>query len=150
VKLPVLESFGVALFLTPGSVLAYSQLKSGKNDAAASLYGMFRNHGSAIGISVVNTMLVRRVQIHHTYLAANLTHNSLPLAENLNTAVSWLELNGGSSLKDTAFRARGFLNGQLNQQAVLLSYSDCFRLLMWVSLCCVPIAIFFAVKNHGP
>jgi DHA2 family multidrug resistance protein len=45
VELRILESSGVAHFLTPLSVLAFSQLRSGKNDAAASLYGLFRKPG---------------------------------------------------------------------------------------------------------
>jgi MFS transporter, DHA2 family, multidrug resistance protein len=147
VKLRILESSGVALFLTPVSVLAFSQLKSGKNDAAASLYGLFRNLGSAIGISVVNTMLVRRVQVHRTYLAGGMASSSHQLMEELTHAAAWLRTNGGDSPGEAAVRSLGLMNEQLNQQATLMTYMDCFQLLMGVSVCLIPVAFFFATRT---
>jgi MFS transporter, DHA2 family, multidrug resistance protein len=117
VKLRILESSGVALFLTPISVLAFSQLKSGKNNAAASLYGLFRNLGSAIGISVVNTMLVRRVQIHRTYLTQSITGSSLHFRDALQTRMSFLKLSAGDTHSEAVRRALGLLNDEMNRQA---------------------------------
>jgi DHA2 family multidrug resistance protein len=148
VRLRILESSGVALFLTPLSVLAYSQLKSGKNDAAASLYGLFRNLGSAIGISVVNTMLVRRVQVYRTYLAANIPAGSFPLRDTLNIASEWMRSYGGNSTSTASIRALGAINEQLNRQAILLTYTDCFSLLMWMSLSISPVAAFFVIRKR--
>jgi len=148
VRLRILESSGVALFLTPVSVLAFSQLKSGKNDAAASLYGLFRNLGSAIGISVVNTMLVRRVQVHRTYLAGGLIFGSPRLLERFAHASAWLRTSGGDSRGTAAVRALGLVNEQLNQQATLMTYMDCFGLLMGVSVCLIPVAFFFVMRER--
>lgn len=148
VKLRILESSGVALFLTPLSVLAFSQLKSGKNDAAASIYGLFRNLGSAIGISVVNTMLIRRVQVHRTYLAANLTAGAPSFSTTIALTASWIRVSGGSSVSTASVRAWGLVNEHLNQQATMLTYMDCFRLLMWMSLGLSPFTLFFFVKKE--
>lgn len=148
VRLRILESAGVALFLTPLSVLAYSQLKSGKNDAAASLYGLFRNLGSAIGISIVNTMLVRRVQLHRAYIGANLTPDSPHLQEALANSAAYLRVKGGYSIHSAQTHAFALLNEQLNQQASILTYMDCFRLLMWISILLSPVALFFTVQKR--
>jgi len=148
VRLRILESSGVALFLTPVSVLAFSQLKSGKNDAA-SLYGLFRNLGSAIGISMVNTMLVRRVQVHRTYLAGSLTAGSPRLIERSAYASAWLRTSGGDSHSTAAARALGLISEQMNQQATLMTYMDCFRLLMGVSVCLIPVAFFFVTRARS-
>ncbi|WP_260702930.1 DHA2 family efflux MFS transporter permease subunit [Edaphobacter flagellatus] len=150
VRLRILESTGVALFLTPISVLAYSQLRSGKNDAAASLYGLFRNLGSAIGISVVNTMLVRRVQLHRTYLAASLTPSSPCVRNAVTSTTAQLHAHGGDSPTTALARALGYLNEQLNRQATMLTYTDCFRLLLWVSLLLTPFAWFFLIARKTP
>ena len=147
VKLRILESSGVALFLTPISVLAFSRLKSGKNDAAASLYGLFRNLGSAIGISVVNTMLIRRVQVHRTYLVQNLPGSSLGLAEAVRKRSMFLYRFAGDSYSDARMRALGALNDEINRHASMLSYIDCFRLLMWISVAISPLALLFAVEK---
>jgi DHA2 family multidrug resistance protein len=148
VKLRILESSGVALFLTPISVLAFSQLKSGKNDAAASLYGLFRNLGSAIGISVVSTMLVRRVQIHRTYLIQSLPSSSPTLIEAIHSHASSLQTFAANSKPDSIIRALSLLNEEVNRQAAILTYMDCFRLLMWISLALAPFALFFAVQTN--
>lgn len=147
VRFRILESSGVALFLTPLSVLAYSQLKAGKNDAAASLYGLFRNLGSAIGISVVNTMLVRRVQVHRTYLAANITAGSAWFLQAIVSTSAWIRIYGRDSVTSSSVRALGVLNERLNQQAAVLTYTDCFRLLMWVSVGVSPAALFFVTRK---
>jgi DHA2 family multidrug resistance protein len=147
VKLRILESSGVALFLTPVSVLAYSQLKSGKNDAAASLYGLFRNLGSAIGISTVNTMLVRRAQVHRAYLVANVASSSPMLREVFAAPLSLLQKRGGDSLATASMRSLGLLNEELNRQATVLTYMDCFRLLMWISIGLSPVALFFTIQK---
>ena len=145
VKLRILESSGVALFLTPISVLAFSRLKSGKNDAAASLYGLFRNLGSAVGISVVNMMLVRGVQTHRTFLVQNLSGSSTAL----HTATqAYFRHFAGSSSSDAIFRALGWVDLEINRQAVLLCYADCFRLLMWVSLALSPAAFLFVTSRR--
>jgi MFS transporter, DHA2 family, multidrug resistance protein len=148
VELRILESSGVALFLTPISVLAYSQLKAGKSDAAASLYGLFRNLGSAIGISVVNTMLVRGVQIHRTYLVQNLPDSSAPLSVALQTESAYFRRFASGSGIDASERALGWVQENINRQAGMLCYMDCFRLLMWVSLALAPVALFFVVGKH--
>ncbi|SEG02788.1 MFS transporter, DHA2 family, multidrug resistance protein [Bryocella elongata] len=151
VKLRILESSGVALFLTPLSVLAFSRLKSGKNDAAASLYGLFRNLGSAIGISIVNTMLVRGVQIHRTYLVQNLPPSSMELAAAVQARASYLHAFAGDSSTHAARRALGQIQDEINRQALLLCYADCFRLLMYVSVALSPVAFFFLVRERsGP
>jgi MFS transporter, DHA2 family, multidrug resistance protein len=147
VKLRTLESSGVALFLAPISVLEFSQLKSGKNDAAASLYGLFRNLGSAIGISIVSTMLVRRVQIHRTYLIQSLPSSSPTLLEAIHSHASSLQTFAGDSKPDSVIRGLSLLNEEINRQAAILTYMDCFRLLMWISLALSPFALLFAVKT---
>jgi DHA2 family multidrug resistance protein len=145
VKLRILESSGVALFLTPISVQAFSRLKSGKNDAAASLYGLFRNLGSAIGISVVNTMLVRGVQVHRTYLVQNLSGPSTALSAAAQTETSYFWRFAGDSSIDATVRALGWVHEEINRQASLLCYMDCFRLLMWVSLVLSPVAFLLVI-----
>ena len=137
----------MALFLTPMSVLAYSQLKSGKNDAAASLYGLFRNLGSAIGISVVNTMLVRRVQMHRTYLVEHVAPSLPTFREAFAAPLALLQRRGGDSVTAATMRSLALLNEEVNRQATVLTYMDCFRLLMWISICLSPVALFFAIQK---
>ena len=147
VRLRILESSGVALFLTPISVLAFSRLKSGKNDAAASLYGLFRNLGSAIGISVVNTMLIRREQVHRTYLVQQLPASSRVLLEELRRRSIFLMRHGGDSMNDARLRALSTVHEEIHRQASMLCYVDCFHLLMGISAMIAPLSLFFVTKK---
>ena len=116
VHLRIPASAGVALFLTPVSILAFSQLESGKNDAAA-LYELFRNLGSAICISVVNAMLARRVEMHQTSLVQNLTNCSPQLAAAIHDRQSFLQTFAGNSRADAAMRALALIHGEMTRQA---------------------------------
>jgi DHA2 family multidrug resistance protein len=147
VKLRILESSGVALFLTPISVLAFSKLKSGKNDAAASLYGLFRNLGSAIGISVVNTMLIRRSQVHRVYLVQSLPASSVPLRDSILHRSMSLQRFAGGAASFAHTRALAMVQDAITRQATMLSYMDCFRILMWISLAISPFAFFFTIER---
>ena len=110
---------------------------------------MFRNLGSAIGISVVNTMLVRRLQIHRSYLAANLVSSSSEFHQKFSESSEWLRTAGGRSTSEAAAGAMGLINEQMNRQASVLTYMDCFRLLMWISLLLLPFAILFHVQRKS-
>ena len=149
-RLRILESVGVALFLTPLSVLAYSSLKSGKNDAAASLYGLVRNLGAAIGISAVNTLLLRHTQVHRSYLAQHLWSGSPELQSTVSAYRSYLAHNGGYSIADAAHRALAAVEIRLQKQAMALAYMDCFRVLMWFSILLLPFSLLFHIKRPEP
>lgn len=146
-RLRILESFGVSLFLTPLSVLAYSNLKSGKNDAAASLFGLVRNLGAAIGVSVANTVLLRHTQIHRNYLAGNLVSTSPRLRSFAAAASSTFLRRSGFGVVDAATAALGQLERQLQQQSTVLAYTDCFRGLMWLSITMLPLSWLFHVAR---
>ncbi|MFT4113112.1 MFS transporter [Silvibacterium sp.] len=148
VRLRILESVAVGLFLTPLSVLAFSRLATGKNDAAASLFGLSRNLGSAIGISVVNTILVRRAQVHANYLAAHVTATSLPVLDAMRSQSARMATAGGDAPAQAAMRAMGAMYAELGRQAEMLCYIDCFHLLMGISLTVAPFALLFAVKKR--
>lgn len=146
-RLRILESLGVALFLTPLSVLAYSNLKSGKNDAAASLYGLVRNLGAAIGVSTANTLLLRHTQVQRHDLSSNLWRGSSPLQWSAESGRAHLFQQGGLSITDAARNTMAIVELRLQEQASVLAYMDCFRTLMWLSMALLPFAWLFRVKQ---
>ena len=130
-------------------MLAFSQLKGGKNDAAASLFGVFRNVGSAIGISVANTIVIRKAQEHRGYLTANLVPSSSALHETVQQLTSRLHAEGGLSMADAQQAAAAYVNRSLGEQANVLAYMDCFHLLMYVAIALLPLVYFFVVKKKA-
>jgi DHA2 family multidrug resistance protein len=57
---------------------------------------------------------------------------------------------GGASVANAHQEAMGFLYQSVQHQSSLLAYADNFRLLGYLALACVPLAMFFrGVKKHG-
>jgi hypothetical protein len=73
-------------------------------------------------------MLVRRVEVHRTYLVHNLTDSSPQLSAAIHARLSFLQTFTGDSRANAAMRALALLDGEINRQATVLTYMDCFRL----------------------
>ncbi len=82
----ILRALGQPLFMIPLSAMAMSRIAADKIGDASAIYNTLRNIGGSIGISVVSTFLVTRVQNHmqaHTGLididSPQLVQDYLPL-----------------------------------------------------------------------
>ena len=109
---------------------------------AASLYSMVRNIGSAVGISVVSTMLVSGEQIHQSRLAE---HFSVFEAWRLPSAP--LRMPGAPhflALPDQlAGRKQGLamIYGQIQLQSAMLALNDIYRMLLTIGITVMPIVL---------
>jgi DHA2 family multidrug resistance protein len=65
----------------PLSTLTFSTLAPRYRNEGTALFGLIRNLGSSIGISVVITYPAQRTQINHAAFAGYLTPFSLPLQQ---------------------------------------------------------------------
>jgi len=115
---------------------------------AAGIYNLVRNIGGSIGIASVTTLLVRNAQVHQNYLVANIATLNPTAAALLKGLETQLRLTGLDAY--TAHRtALAEIYGMVQQQASLLAYVDDFRLLGFLSLLCIPIALCFrGVPKH--
>jgi DHA2 family multidrug resistance protein len=91
--------------------------------------------GSSIGISIVETLLVRNTQIEHAALAEHVTPFS-PLAR--------AQLAGAPGMHGLAA-----INAQVTQQANMIAYNDNFKLMLWVSLAAMPLVLLLR-KGGSP
>jgi DHA2 family multidrug resistance protein len=116
---------------------------------AAGIYNLMRNIGGSIGIATVTTFLVRGSQVHQSYLVANVTNRNPVMTGMLQGLQTELCIRGFDAY--TAHqKALGMLYSIPQQQASLLSYADNFRLLGFLSLLCMPLAMFFhRVRKHS-
>ncbi|MGL6517141.1 hypothetical protein ACSZNZ_10505 [Aeromonas caviae] len=96
-----------------------------------------RNIGSSIGISVVITYLAQRSQMNHEAFAAYIT----PFNVNLHQGGGMAELMTPKGLV--------MINGEVTRQASLLAYLQDFRLMMWVSLCAVPLVVLLRAPGRS-
>jgi DHA2 family multidrug resistance protein len=97
----------------------------------SAIYSLVRNIGSGIGISVVVTELADNIQRNHAILGEHISPFNhlldwgvLPQIWNTNTVQGLMALDG-----------------QVMKQAVQLAYLQDFRLIMWMTLIIVPLAL---------
>lgn len=109
---------------------------------------MLRNIGGSVGISMATTALIRRADLHQTYLTAHLAPTSAMLQQKSAFIAHYL----GSQIGPANARpgAYGLLYGQMQQQAALLAYVDIFR---WTALlaffCAGATWLFKKPRDHA-
>jgi MFS transporter, DHA2 family, multidrug resistance protein len=125
----IVQGLGLGLVFVPLSTVAFATLEAHFRTDAASLFSLVRNLGSSIGISVVTVVLTRNTQINHAELSAGMT----PFNPNL-IAASPAAAGGDVT-------ALSQIDNLVNQQSLMISYVDDFKLMMIITLCAIPLAL---------
>jgi DHA2 family multidrug resistance protein len=143
----VISGFGSGCVFVPLSTTSLAQLRNEEIGNASGLYNLMRNIGGSIGISLVNTIVVRHAQLHRTELGRSLTPATVNYQQHSSAIEHYLESQGASAA--TAMRqAEALFNGILNQQALLWSYVDDFRYMALMCFGCIPV-VFLLKKTVG-
>jgi MFS transporter, DHA2 family, multidrug resistance protein len=142
-----LQGFGYAFLFVPVSVLAYSYLPPGKNNKGSSLTNLARNWGGSFGVAFITTMHERRTDTHTDRLAQSADFGSPLFHARIDSLTKTFERLGFSHY-DATQHAQGLLYNQLNQQASLIGFMDCFRMMAVVALIGIPLAL--ATKSFRP
>jgi len=143
-----LQGLGIAFLFVPATQLAYSYLPKEKNNKASSLTNLFRNQGGSFGIALVTTLLSRRMQYHQSVLAAHVTTFNQPLNATV-TGITNYFVGHGVSVADAPVKALAQVYATVQQQAAMLAFLDCFRILGVVAFVGVPLAIFIRKFKQG-
>ena len=137
------------LIFVPLTTLAMGRLRNQEIGNASGIYNLMRNIGGSIGIASVTTLLVRGAQTHQSYLAANITAGNRSVAESLQVLQAKMSLVGLDP-PAACRKALGALYQNMQRQATLLAYTDNFRLLGYLSLLCIPLALLFHRLRQYP
>jgi DHA2 family multidrug resistance protein len=143
-----LQGLGYAFFFVPLSMIAYSELKPSENNKASSLTNFFRNWGGSFGVALVNTVTERRLSFHQSTVGANLPASSSPLQDQVARATAFLETRGFAPA-DAARAAYARVYEQLQAQAHLLAFMDCFHLIGWLTLLAAPLILLTRAFRMG-
>ncbi len=120
------------LFITVSTV-AYVGLKPGENDKASAMLNFFRNLGGAFGISFVQTLLIRREQLHQSRMTETLNELNPVFRQDLAAQTALL---GGDRQMALATIYR-----EVQRQAAMLSYVEIFHLLTWMVIAVLPLIL---------
>ena len=134
----VVQGLGLGLVFVPLSTIAFATLDARFRTDATALFSLVRNIGSSIGISVVSALLTRNIQVNHVELSANISAYN-PVLKALSPAAA-----AGNS---TALKS---LDGLVNQQALMISYVDDFKLMMVVTVSAMVLVLFLRRPKYAP
>lgn len=128
----LLQGLGLGLVFVPMSTIAFATLRADLRTEGSALFSLVRNIGSSIGISVVMTLLSQNTQVNHSVLGTHINLYSQPT----NSLAGMF----GLSVTDPKFLS--IADQLVNQQALMISYLDDFRLMMFVALAAAPLLLF--------
>jgi DHA2 family multidrug resistance protein len=144
----ILSGFFIGFVFVPLVTVAMGKLDKEQVGNAAGLYNLLRNVGGSIGISVVNTLLVRRAQVHQSEIVHSVSAGSPALQRALQSTTRLMEAHADPV---TALnRARKLIELTMSQQAQLWAYVDDFRYLALLCFACIPIAFTLQRVRRRP
>ena len=132
IRTSMVQGFGLGFIFVPLSAISFSTLDQRYRNEGTALFSLTRNIGSSIGISVVISQLQQNIQKNHAAFADYITPFSLPLKQAMQ--------DGAWNIHTT--QGLVTLNAEITRQASTLAYLQDFRLMMWVTLCALPLILF--------
>ncbi len=125
-----IQGFGIGLTYVPLSTVAFATLPTALRNEGTAFFNLLRNIGSAIGISVVQTLLTQNIQTMHVSLASHVTTYN---TDSPAYAASHIDPDSPGGLLA--------LNGLLNHQAAIIAYLDDYKLMMLMTLGVIPLLL---------
>ena len=142
----IITGFALSFVFVPITTQAYGTLRNEQIGNASGIFNLVRNIGGSVGISVAQTLLIRRSDFHQNQII-----NSVPLAG------YWFEqraaqlaqfLGNKAGPANGARAAQGQMYQQLGQQSLLWAFVDVFR---WMALLCFGcVALVWLFKKVQP
>lgn len=133
----LLQGLGMGLIFPPLSATAFITLAPALRTEGAGIFSLMRNIGSSIGISVVEAMLTRNVQVNHSTLVENITPYNQAF-RNMAGAAGHMSMG-----------ALAGLDAEITRQAASIAYLDDFRMVMWLSFALFPIVLMLRTKKRS-
>jgi DHA2 family multidrug resistance protein len=118
----LLQGAGMGFIFTLLSTTSLARLPREEMSNAASIYNLMRNMGASFGIAVLGTLLIRRGQYHQAVLAGWSSPLHPPFREALAALTSGVATGRPLDLS----HALALLYAQLQAQATMLAFEDCF------------------------
>jgi DHA2 family multidrug resistance protein len=136
----VLNGFSMGFIFVPLTTLTMATLRQDEIYQATSIYSLLRNIGGSMGIASLVAMNLRRAQVHQVTLVSHLTPTSPLFQERLSGMTATLS---GLGVPAAAQSAYAMVYATVLRQAMLLSFMDVFRTLVFICLVCAPLAWVF-------
>jgi MFS transporter, DHA2 family, multidrug resistance protein len=137
----LLTGFALSFVFVPLATMTTATIPNKEMGNATGIFNMLRNIGGSMGIAMATTALIRRADLHQSYLAADLTPSDPLLHQKSAMIATYLGHQiGPASARPGSF---GLLYGLMMQQAAMLAYVDVFRWTAALALVCAVLTWMF-------
>jgi len=124
----LLRGMGQMLAMMPLNQLSVGSVSRQDTADAAGLFNMARNLGGSIGLAILGVFIDRRVERHADSIRESVNANSLLLQDRLAAQAGVLS-QGAGDMAQGQQQAVAQLAAQIHQQAMVITYSECFWVL---------------------
>ena len=135
----VLQGIGVGLVFVPLSAAAFSTMKPEMRAQGTAIFSLVRNIGASIGISLVQTVLVRRTVSAHAALVERITYAN----------PAWNNPAVASAFDTTRPGGAAALDALITQQSSMIAYISDFQLMLYLTLAVIPLALLLRTPRRA-
>jgi DHA2 family multidrug resistance protein len=143
----LLRGCGQVLCMMPLNQASLAAVGRQNAGDASGIYNMARNLGGSIGLALFGMIIDRRATTHVDSITETLSANSIAGQEHVAATAAAMAQGGG----DPAYahmQALAQLSGEMQVQALVITYSECFWLLGMVMLAIIPLV--FLLRKPAP
>jgi DHA2 family multidrug resistance protein len=134
----VLQGIGTGLVFVPLSAATFATLSPAMRAQGTAIFSLVRNIGSSIGISLVQTVLVRNTASVHAALVERITYAN----------PAWNNPAVASAYDVTRPTGAAALDAMVTQQAAMIAYINDFRLMMYLTLAVIPLLLLLRAPRR--
>jgi DHA2 family multidrug resistance protein len=145
----ILRGMSLMLCMVPINNLALGTLDAARMRGASGLYNLMRNLGGAVGLALINTLLIQRGTLHYERLSEGVNWANAQVMAQLSTMTQGMKALG---IADPEAGAMAQFVGMVKKQASVLSFIDVFQLLtlLFVALSALALAMRKPAPRGGP
>jgi DHA2 family multidrug resistance protein len=144
----IIRSIGTALMFLPLSIATIGPVPKKDISAASGFYNLTRQLGGSIGVALLSTLLERREALHTAVVTEKLVRTDPHVLERV--AMYTSKFTGlGLSQPDAHMHALKLLEGQVHQQAAIISFGDCFWITAVLIGCTIPLVFLLGRPQRG-
>ncbi|MDE1923052.1 MAG: DHA2 family efflux MFS transporter permease subunit [Gammaproteobacteria bacterium] len=136
----VIQGFGTGFVFVPLSAAAFATLAPQMRAQGTAIFSLVRNIGSSIGISLVQTMLVRNTTVAHAGLTRAINYAN----------PAWHDPAVAAAFDPTRAPNAAALDALITRQASMVAYINDFYLMLILTVLVIPLILLIRVpKSPG-
>jgi len=138
---------GMGLSMVPIMNLSVDTLRNDQMTNATGIQNLLKNIGSAVGTSLVATMLTRFAQMHQYMLVGKMNELNPNFIERVQSTAGALAQYTESGVAN--YMAQYSMYGQLIKQSTLWAFIDSFRIFGLLCILVIPLLLLIKIKKKA-